>query len=83
MLTRGCRSFTVFTARDTMQYFLTQKTLVGRKARWQELISPFAPIMKIHYRPGPQNRADALARLPSHAANHALVVEIGFCPLFM
>ena len=39
----GCRSFTVITDHDTLRYFLTQKTLAGRKARWQELISPFAP----------------------------------------
>ena len=59
----GCRSFTVYTDHDTLKYFMTQQTLSGRKARWQELISPFAPNMTIEYRKGSKNFADGLSRL--------------------
>ena len=59
----GCRRFTVYTDHDTLKYFMTQQTLSGRKARWQELLSPFAPIMTIEYRKGTKNFADGLSRL--------------------
>jgi len=48
----GCRRFTVYTDHDTLKYFMTQQTLSGRKARWQEVLSPFAPNMTIEYRKG-------------------------------
>jgi len=59
----GCRRFTVYTDHDTLKYFMTQQTLSGRKARWQEVLSPFAPNMTIEYRKGSKNFADGLSRL--------------------
>ena len=59
----GCRRFTVYTDHDTLKYFMTQQTLSGRKARWQEQLSPFAPFMTIEYRKGTKNFADGLSRL--------------------
>lgn len=60
----GCKHFTVVTDHDTLKYFMTQRDLTGRKARWQEFLSPFAPAMTIEYRKGTLNRSDALTRLP-------------------
>ncbi len=60
----GCKHFTVLTDHDTLKRFMQQKDLTGRKARWQELISPFAPNMSIEWRKGKLNWADALTRLP-------------------
>ena len=69
----GCKRFTVVTDHDTLKYFLTQPQLSGRKARWQEFLSPYAPCMTIEYRKGALNRADALTRMPTatSAALHA------------
>jgi RNase H-like domain found in reverse transcriptase/Reverse transcriptase (RNA-dependent DNA polymerase)/Integrase zinc binding domain/Retroviral aspartyl protease/Chromo (CHRromatin Organisation MOdifier) domain/DNA N-6-adenine-methyltransferase (Dam) len=73
----GCREFTIFTDHDTLKYFMTQKTLTNRKARWQELVAPYAPNMVIKYRKGSENRADALSRMPEVATLSALTATLG------
>ena len=61
----GCQRFTVLTDHDTLRHFMTQPSLSGRQARWQELLSPYANIMEIKHIKGAENMADALTRLPA------------------
>ena len=60
----GCKKCTVITDHDTLKYFLTQKELSGRRARWSEFLAPFAHYLEIIYRKGSTNQADALSRRP-------------------
>ena len=60
----GCKKCTVITDHDTLKYFLTQKELAGRRARWSEFLAPFAHYLEIIYRKGSTNQADALSRRP-------------------
>ena len=51
----------VYTNYKNLEYFITNKLLNRRQARWAKLLSRFN--FKIIYRPGPQNiRADTLTR---------------------
>lgn len=62
----GCKSFTVVTDHDSLRTFMTQptETLRGRRARWQADLSVYANNMKIVFKAGKDNIADALSRRP-------------------
>ena len=59
----GCKSFTLKTDHHSLRYFLTQRDLSRRQARWSELLSDYSNNMTIEYTPGPTNHADALSRI--------------------
>ena len=58
----GCKSFTLFTDHRSLIYFLNQKDLSRRQARWAMDLATYQPNLKIEYKPGPQNQADFLSR---------------------
>ena len=59
----GCKSFTLKTDHHSLRYFLTQRDLSRRQARWSELLSDYSNNMTIEYTPGPTDHADALSRI--------------------
>ena len=58
----GCKSFTLYTDHHSLIYFLKQKDLSRRQARWAMDLATYQPNMQIQYKPGPQNHADFLSR---------------------
>ena len=65
----GCNKVTVVTDHDSLTTFLTHKDLRGRKARWAEVLAPYAPYLHIDYKPGRVNCADPLSRRPDFAGS--------------
>jgi hypothetical protein len=58
----GCKSFVLYTDHRSLIYFLNQKDLSRRQARWAMDLASYQPNMQIEYKPGPQNQADFLSR---------------------
>ena len=50
----------VFSDHKALEYFMTTKALTARQARWAEVLSRYN--FRIMYKPGAQNKADALTR---------------------
>ena len=63
----------LITDHDSLQFFLSQKTLTSRQARWKEDLASFD--FAIHYRLGkPNNVADALSRRPDFQLNTTTIL---------
>ena len=61
----GCKEFKLFTDHATLRNIYQQPKLSRRQARWLDILAEYQHNMRIIYRRGAVNQADALSRLPS------------------
>jgi transposase InsO family protein len=79
----GCKEFSLYTDHSSLRHFFTQPNLSSRQLRWAEKLAPYHGNMRIIYRKGTDNVADALSRLYTPAEVRAEEPPLPPLPLFV